>query len=146
MKCLRRFTSPPKIFVSQSMDTAWRKEMGKFVNISKLVFQKCTQGMQPWEVILFFPIWTTYNHLEKRVGRRRSTLSIHPAHSSSFSGHGEAKFWSISNWICLGKGHSSRGQWEHHPTAASTSLARVMRDIKLSEKLSAETFQRQTFV
>ena len=92
------------------VDTAWRrKKTGKFMSMSpNMSLKLCTERMQPWEGILFFPIQATYTHLQKRVGRswcRRLVLSLHPACISSISGHWEGKFWPISNCICLGKGH-----------------------------------------
>jgi len=46
----------------------------------------------------------------------------------------------------LEKGIYCGGQAEHHPTAARAQLTRVMRDIKLSGKLSAETLQGESRV
>lgn len=69
----------------------------------------CTEGVWPGEAISLFPIQATYTHLQKRVGRRSLVLSLCPTHSSSISGHWEGKFWTISNCICLGKGHLSWG-------------------------------------
>lgn len=130
------------------MNTAWRKKKtGKLVSTSPDICLKlCTAGMWPWESISFFPSQATYGHLKKRVGRRRRLmLSLCPTHSPFISGHTEnIRSDLLVTASALEKGIYRGGWGEHHPTAATAQLTRVMRDIKLSEKSSAETLQGES--
>lgn len=130
------------------VNTAWRrKKTGKFGSASpNMSLKLCTAGMWPWESISFFPSQATYSHLQKRMGRRkRLMLSLCPTRSSFISGHTE-KIRSdlLVTASALEKGVYCGGWGEHHPAAATAQLTWVMRDIKLSEKSSAETLQGES--
>lgn len=149
MKCQRRrFSSPSNISVSKVLlvNTAWRrKKTGKLVTTSPgMSLKLCTTGMWSWGFISFFPSQASDSPMRKSVGRRRM-LSLSLTHSSFISGHTEEiRADLLVTASALEKGIYGGGWGEHRPTAATAQLTRVMRDVKLSEKSSAETLQGES--
>lgn len=149
MKCQRRrFSSPSNISVSQSIasEHSLEEEENRKAcdNISRHVSQICTTGMWSWGFISFFPSQASDSPMRKSVGRRRM-LSLSLTHSSFISGHAEEiRADLLVTASALEKGIYRGGWGEHRPTAATAQLTRVMRDVKLSEKSSAETLQGES--